>query len=320
MRFAIAIIFTSIVTLGGCSSCLEAFKRVEVGKPLPDKLPAGLYRTGIGLGCIELRPGWSSTPRSRNYRSLHVLTDDNGVVVGKALFKVSPADQFGTVKTMTKTTTLEVQVPPEWWNEPASNWSRDIPPAPTWYIPAVRRYLRTHPEKEQWAFVSQWQDWYERYLSEPRALTPRMKLVGGDLTFVENVESSATGTVDQPKHSRRTALDYLCLAAQLLEAVPVGAEGSWAEVSDCEAPVASAPTWLASFGQDDLDPRQVIVDGFKWQGEAEELKVTCENLGDRRIRLEVVRWDRWYRPLEDVIGDAIVDILRGILTGLAQMG
>lgn len=47
MRFAIAIIFTSIVTLGGCSSCLEAFKRVEVGKPLPDKLPAPIRASDL---------------------------------------------------------------------------------------------------------------------------------------------------------------------------------------------------------------------------------------------------------------------------------
>ena len=79
MRFAIAIAFTSIVTLAGCSPCLDAFKLVEVGKPLPDKLPAGLYRTGIGFGRAE--SGLSPIPFGPCSRRLQVLTDDKDLTV-----------------------------------------------------------------------------------------------------------------------------------------------------------------------------------------------------------------------------------------------
>ncbi len=151
-------------------------------------------------------------------------------------------------------------------------------------------------------------------------LTPRMNLVAGDLVSDENAEPSKTGEIDPTTRSRRTALDYLCLAAQLLEAVPVRPEGASEQISSGGAPVASAPISLISFGQDDLDPRQVIVDGFKRQGQAEGLEVTCENLGDRRVRLEVVRRRQLYRgPIEEVLGDFAIKILGGMLQGLATL-
>ncbi|MDP6543726.1 MAG: hypothetical protein QGH60_07005 [Phycisphaerae bacterium] len=302
MRLTIPILFASIVTMGGCNHALEAFKIVEVGKPLPDKLANRLYRTDIGLGGIDLPPANVSTPRSHCYRSFHALTDDNGVVVGKALFEsippaVSPDQDFGTVSTVTRTTILEVQIPPEWWNAPSADWGRNSPPVGAWSIPAVRKYLRTHPEKEQRAFIRQWKDWYQRRLDE----------------------TSTTGANRLSKRSRRTVLDYLCLAAQLLEAVPVEADGSWDDLSGRDGPVARAPICLASFGQDQLDMRQVTTDGFKWQGGGKDLKVTCENLGSRKIRLEVVTWERLkLREPEDVIPDATGRIIRGMLYCLAR--
>jgi len=318
MRFAIAIIVTSIVTLAGCSPCLDAFKLVEVGKPLPDKLPAGLYRTGISLGRIE-------SPRSPmvfepRHRRLQVLTDNSGLVVGKAVFNAYGPSERGSIAIVAETTTLEVQVPPEWWNEPTANWGRGILPTGTQYIPALHGCFRTYPKTEQRAFVRQWKDWYERRPDDPGVLTPRMNLVAGDLVSDENAEPSKTGETDPTARSRRTALDYLCLVAQLLEAVPVRPEGASEQISSGGAPVASAPISLISFGQDDLDPRQVIVDGFKWQGQAEGLEVTCENLGDRRIRLEVVRRRQLYRgPIEEVLGDLAIKILGGMLQGLATL-
>jgi len=307
MRFAIAIIFTSIVTLAGCSSGLEVFKRVEVGKPLPQKLPAGLYRTGIGFGHTE--SGLSVMPSGRWSRRLQVLTDDNGVVVGKAAFDVRPLIDYGGTAIVAETTTVEVQVPLGWWNEPSAGWGQNIPPSPTWDMLEVHRYLRTHREKEQRAFIRQWQGWYERHLDESGAPSVQMNSLAGALAFAENSESQTSGTSDPPKHSKRTALDYLSLAAQLLEAVPTGAEGSSDEVRCSDAPVASAPIWLASSGQHDLDPRQVTSDGFKWQGSTGNLRVTCENLGARRIRLQVVMRgeERSFRdPLLDINGAAVV--------------
>jgi hypothetical protein len=187
-------------------------------------------------------------------------------------------------------TTLEVQVPVVWWHDPPKNWGQGVPAPPTWHMQRVRRYVRNQPPAQQRALLREWQDWYEGRLSSPKVFVDRGWFAQPGPHPTEGRRRIAIEPPGPPKPAERNALRYLCLAAQLLEAVPVRQEPDPPEAPPrpASAPLAGAVAWLGSSGEQGPDLRGVTRDGFRWEAREGDLELAVENLGNRRIRVEVV--------------------------------
>ncbi|MHC4981691.1 MAG: hypothetical protein ACYTF6_00795 [Planctomycetota bacterium] len=278
-------VFVLIAASIGCDTCLEAFRQVQLGQPLPEKLPGRPYRSGIGAGHFEL--GFWLVPASFWRRSLHVLTDENGLVIAKAYQSFTEGDIVPLLLTRErKKTVLEVQVPESWWREPAEQFKEDISDDPVSSWQEVRKKLKEASPARQRELAEQWAAWYEGRLGNPDSFLDSMKIGRRPRDDGKAAQRSGAPTIHEATAAQleqRNVVRCIGLVTQLLHALPVQKHNPPKEGDQPDR-------FLAVFflmEHNGLNLNGITKDGFDSRAEEKDLlRLRARNLGDRRIRIE----------------------------------
>jgi hypothetical protein len=263
----------------GCNLPRSAYERIELGKAMPSEGNVGLpgYRSEFGLAYAE-RWVWL-LPLSQTKRAFAVLCDDEQTVVGKMYAEASVVAAFGSVG-VEKRAESELSIPQEWFAEPEGTAEESAAVLNACFV-LNQTLIEYCPGSQQTAHPTC------RLVPPPESsaqmfgrLMEYMNAWWGSEPGLWRTSGPTTprpGAAERSANRGKNAGTYLAIALQFLETMPSNLE--WGVISF----VNPSDIYRAADGF-----RGVTEDGFRKDCQLEHGgTVNVENVGDRRIRIEV---------------------------------